>query len=60
MGKFFPKAKIKLPFSFRNQIYFSSKRITFCSFFVLAFVLWNSIKNILKIGIIENFTSTVE
>ena len=59
-GIIFPKAKILLPFSFRNKIYYSSKRITFCSFFVLGIILWNALKNIEKIGNIENFTTTTE
>jgi hypothetical protein len=54
-----PKSKFYLPFYFKNNRYFQSKRITVLSIFVICFVMLNVIETYKKIGVIENITTSI-
>ena len=45
-----PKASIQLALNFNGSIKFASKRITVFSILFLAFIVWNSYNNLIKIG----------
>ena len=59
-GRIIPRAFLSLPLYFRGSLKFASKRITLFSILVFVFIVWNSYKNIMTIGTIENIMQSID
>ncbi len=54
-----PKTKFYLPFNFKNNRYFQSKRVTVLSFLIISFVMWNVYQTYQNIGSISNISMSI-
>ena len=50
LGKILPISKYRLPLRFQGKHFYTSKRITFFSILIFAFILWNSIQILMNVG----------